>query len=174
MNGYEIHAFMRNDPHTARHYIGTFAADTLPRYAPHPSFLVMNNLPSYTPGEHWLAAVLDEHGHGQYFDSYGRSPVVKEHRDFMNRNCTRWNYNETCLQSYGSDVCGHHCLMYLLHRAHGITLTDYIQSYFSHDVQKNDEIVSVMFQRYTKKNPLCEFLSLSCHKQKCFPRKKIK
>ena len=170
--GYEIHAVMSGDTHSARHYIGTFAADTLPRYAPRPSLIVMNNLASHTAGEHWLAATIDAQGRGEFFDSYGRPPLVKNHREFMNRNCTRWDYNETCLQSIGSDVCGQYCVMYLLHRAHGINLSDYVQSYFSNDTIKNDEIVSAMFERYTVKNPLCETLSLSCHNQKCYPRRK--
>lgn len=172
MNGYELDSAMRRDPHTARHYIGTFAADTLPRCPPCPALLLTNNKKSNNPGEHWLAIALDAQGRGQYFDSYGRFPVVKEHHEFMNRNCTRWDYNETCLQSVGTSVCGQHCVMYLLHRAHGLNLSDYIQTYFSPDTSKNDKLVNVMFHHYMEKMPLCNTLAVSHNKQKSVPRKK--
>lgn len=172
MNGFELDAAMRRDPVTAHHYIGTYAADTLPRFPPYPALLIVNTMKSYSPGEHWVAIALDAHGRGEYFDSYGRGPVVREHRDFMARSCSRWRYNETWLQSLDSSVCGQHCVMYLVHRAHGITLDNYVQSYFSKNTQKNDEIVSILFQHYIEKMPVCEGVSFSCNNQICFPRKK--
>lgn len=171
MYGYEIDFVMRSEPHTARYYLGTFAADTLPRLASRPCLLTMNTKRISNSGEHWAAASVDEDGRGVYFDSYGRPPTVREHLDFMNRNCVQWSYNKSCLQSIGSNVCGQYCVTYLIHEAHGLSLNEYVTSYFSNDTKKNDAVVSLMYQRYAAETTLCHDLSLCCNKQTCFPRK---
>lgn len=162
---------MRADPHTARHYTGTYAADTLPRHAPQPGMLIMNNRRIKHPGEHWCAAWVDPNGRGTYFDSYGRPPVVKEHMAFMNRNCAQWTYNKTPLQAMGSNVCGQYCATFLIHVAHGVALEDYVHAYFTENVQKNDVIVNSLFRRYAAETTLCRELSLTCNAQTCWPRK---
>lgn len=172
MNGYEIESAIRADRHVAAQYHGTYAADTLPRHISKlPALLVVNSRPNNHPGEHWLAIAIDKDAVGEYFDSYGRPPVVKSHEDFLHRNCRRWRYNHTLLQDIGSDVCGQYCVTYLIHKAHHISAADFVKAYFSKDCQKNDCIVEAMFKRYSKRTKLCQDLLLTCNKQKCCPRR---
>jgi hypothetical protein len=39
-----------------------------------PRMLVCSSDPSTKPGQHWIAIYVDENGHGEYFDTYGRQP----------------------------------------------------------------------------------------------------
>ncbi|CAK1594571.1 unnamed protein product [Parnassius mnemosyne] len=50
------------------------------------------------PGSHWVALYIDTNDVGQYFDSYGRSPV-RYHLEFLKRNCKRWNWNVDRIQN---------------------------------------------------------------------------
>jgi hypothetical protein len=170
--GYEIEAALRTDPHVSDLYLGTCAADTLPYYIQHtPTLICVNNKPLSHEGEHWLAISIDAEGHGEYFDSYGRPPIVKEHKAFLKRNCKSWIYNQACLQSLGSDACGQYCVTYLIHKAHNIKMNDFITTYFCKDTAANDDIVKIVFSRYTHQKKLCQDMSYNCNKQKCYPRK---
>lgn len=172
MDGYAIQAAMRGDPHAAGVFSGVFAADTLPRtLGDKPAFIVANGQCSHMEGDHWVAIVVDSAGRGEYFDSYGRPPIVKSHRQFLNRNCARWTYNDACLQSIGSDVCGQYCVAYLLHRAHHFTLQDFIKDYFSEDTEKNDRIVTNLYNQHVKCMRHCHDYPPLRSNQTCCARK---
>jgi len=156
MDGYTIQRILLGEPHTKKIFVGVYAADTLPRRLGRaPALLVANTHCSHLPGEHWVAFYIDCHRRGEYFDSYGRPPVVKSHRDFLQRNCTTWKFNTMCLQSVGSTVCGHYSVTYLLHRAHNFTLVEFVNDFFSGDTEKNDCIVLDLLKNYTKRSKYC-------------------
>ncbi len=172
MNGYDIEAAMRSDPHVKNMYIGTFAADTLPRHiASLPALLIVNNRENSHEGEHWLAIAIDKKRHGVFFDSYGRAPFVRTHRSFLNRHCTRWTYNRQCLQSLGSDVCGQYCITFLMHQAHGMRLKTFLKTYFSDNTFENDMTVAELFQHYTQCTKICEDYPPSVSNQTACTRK---
>lgn len=172
MNGYAIESAMRSDAHVKTQYIGTFAADTLPRHVHAlPALLIVNNQKNTQEGEHWLAIAIDNKRHGIFFDTYGRAPFVRSHRNFLNRNCTRWTYNTKCLQSIGTDVCGQYCITFLMHQAHGVRLKDFLKTYFTDDTLANDITVSELFDHYTKCTKLCEDFASSVSNQKACARK---
>ncbi|KAG8231302.1 hypothetical protein J437_LFUL006958, partial [Ladona fulva] len=41
-----------------------------------------------------LPFFIDDKGKGDYFDSYGITPFVREHINVMNRVCTSWQWNK--------------------------------------------------------------------------------
>ena len=146
MDGLTLHQVMKHDPHAAPLFQGVFAADTLPRHIiKKQGYYIINTDPIRKPGRHWVAAAIDCHGHGEFFDSYGMSPYTPEHRQFLNRHCKSWKYNHVDLQALDSTVCGQYCVMYLLHKAHGYSLPDFVNMYFSDNCNENDKIVSRMF-----------------------------
>lgn len=170
MDGTTIDAIMRGDKHTAPLFLGVYAADTLPRVLhSYPSMLIANTDCISKSGSHWIAVFIDENGNGEFFDSYGMPPIIKEHRQFLNRLCKKWKYNVKKLQAYNSSVCGEYCLLYLMHKAHGYSLKQFLRMYFDKNDRKNDAIVHYMVKRYSKKRKFChEFI---VNPQTCTPRK---
>lgn len=86
MDGLTLAALMKKDKHVSPLFEGVFAADTLPRTLhKRPALIICNTDPIALPGQHWVACYVDKDGHGEYWDSYGGKPFVKQHRAFLNR-----------------------------------------------------------------------------------------
>ena len=90
----------------------------------HKGLFIVNNEPSWLPGEHWIAVYNDE-----LFDSYGFPP------SFYNISNIH-NYNKTQIQSYYSNKCWAYCIYYLLKRVDGMTLNNICKS-LKYDDDKN-------------------------------------
>ena len=171
MDGLTLEIFMRQDPHTAPFFEGVFAADVLPRVLhKKPSLLIANLDPITKKGSHWVAFYRGCEGRGEYFDSYGLPPMVTEHKRFLNRTCQSWRYSPVCLQAFNSTVCGEYCLMYLVYKAHGYSLNQFVQL-FSDDVEKNDILVHQMIKRYSKGHVFCDDFIVNSNRQSCCARK---
>jgi len=151
MQGFELDTAMRADAHATRHFCGVFAADTLPRQLDTlPALLIANTDCSHLSGQHWVAFHVDKNGRGEFFDSYGRAPFVRAHRQFLNRVCTKWVHNPTRLQDLGGTVCGQYCITYLLYKAHQRSLNEYVSDLFTNDTNMNGLIVSRLYKQYSK------------------------
>ena len=109
MNSQQIDRVIRRH---VRRFDGIYSIDNLPRHDG-PKLLVANTDPADRPGEHWIAISVDDHGNGQYFDSFGRAPL-KRCKDYMNRHYRRWTYNRMQFQSVASELCGHYCIVWCL------------------------------------------------------------
>lgn len=156
MDGLTLDTLMRRDRHIAPFFEGVFASDTLPRaLGKRPALLISNTDPISKPGSHWVAMYIGENGEGEYWDSYGLPPLVRNHKKFLQRMCKKYTYNHKSLQSLHSEVCGEYCVLYLVHRAHGISLHAFLKQLFSPDPEKNDQIVRTMFKRMFSHQKLC-------------------
>ena len=156
MDGYTLDTLMRKDKHVAPFFEGVFAADTLPvRLQKRPALLIANTDPITKPGQHWVAFYIGKNGEGEYWDSYGMPPLVPNHKRFLNRLCKKWTYNHTSLQSLDSEVCGEYCALYLIHRAHGISLHQFLKKRFTTDPEKNDQVVRQLFKRMFGQKKTC-------------------
>lgn len=121
--------------------LGIYPLDMLPLHLPpkRPLLIVCNTDPHSKPGEHWIVIYLDDKCHGEYFDSFGRTPLPT-FREFLDRHCTNWIYNEKQLQSVVSRFCGHYCVFYCLFKLLLYSM-DSIVDCFSNDTTLNDIIV---------------------------------
>lgn len=117
---------------TKPYFEGVFALDELPNtYLFHrPRLLVCNTAYSKSPGEHWVAFFLTDNS-VDYFDSYGSSPSHTALLDFIVKNSTGFpfRYNTRCLQALNATTCGKYCVTYLLYRAMGYTLNQYLDMF---------------------------------------------
>ena len=46
----------------------------------------------------------------------------------MNKHCLHWTYNTVRVQEEGSTVCGFHCIVYLIHRCTGHSMTRLLEN----------------------------------------------
>lgn len=115
---------------------GVFSCDTLPDRVR--GLIVCNTDPHDKPGEHWIAMYIDD-DHGEYFDSFGRVPP-KVFKDYLNRNCKYWIFNDKQLQSICSRFCGHYCIYYCTLKCRGFDLRRIVSS-LTNDTGFNDVLV---------------------------------
>lgn len=172
MDGITLERVVRQDPHADAQFAGVFASDTLPRTLKcKPALLIANLDPISKPGSHWVAIRIGCDGKGEYFDSYGLPPYVPKLRRYLDRKCRSWRYNTVDLQALNSTVCGQYCAMFVLFRAHGYTMQNFVNKYFTEHCQKNDRLVYSMFKRYSRNVKLCDDVHTK-KTQVCCERKK--
>ena len=125
---------------------GVHAAYQLHSPLKRPTAMVVNTEPSWKQGRHWVAIYLPNTGSLEYFDSFGEPPKVSFIRRFLKNK--PFVYNHKPLQSLTSDVCGHYCIYYLVHRARGMDM-DGITARFDKDRERNDEdVFAFVHQHY--------------------------
>ena len=114
MDTRKISREMRNNIHTAQHYLGTFPADKLPPRPSKNTCFISNTDPHTKPGQHWVAVYVDNRGTPYYFDPYGLPPITAYHLEFLNGAPRgRWFFNTKQVQSTRSKNCGKHCINFL-------------------------------------------------------------
>src|SRR5882757_5972685 len=118
MDTNQIRNILSSDCKLSISFEGVFASDQIPKFCEQPAALVCNLDPHNRPGSHWVAMYINN-GVGEYFDSYGLAPIDVNFVNFLNNNCTSWNYNKIELQAFNSEVCGHYCIWFLSERARG-------------------------------------------------------
>lgn len=113
-----------------RGFEGVFPIDYLPQIEPGKTYIV-NTSPSTIAYGHWVAIC-----NMNFFCSYGINPVVY--------GLPEMPYNDVCLQSVLSDVCGYYVILYarLISRGHGEN--DMLKC-FTDDYKLNDRILMGFF-----------------------------
>jgi hypothetical protein len=124
MNTLEIDHVLKTHPRTRNVFKGVYARNRLPRRLSVPSALIGNTDPDDRPGTHWVALYIDANSRGEYYDPTGSPPFLRAYVNFMNKHCMSWTYNTVRVEERGSTVCGHHCIVYLIHRCAGHSMTD--------------------------------------------------
>jgi len=81
------------------------------------------------PGAHCVALCISDSGYAEYFDSYGSPPYRLEIIAFLQRHSISWTFNRNRLQGLTSNVCGHYCCIYVLHKAGGQTMTSFVDMF---------------------------------------------
>ena len=153
MNTYQLEAVMNRDRFSQSKFIGVFPMDLLPKnkieHCTRPFCLIINSAPSTNEGEHWLAVYVDVYGEGQLFDSYGNNANFYDRRleTFLKKNCTEHSYNKSELQALWSDVCGQHCLYFLLHRSRHIPAKTILEL-FGRNKLVNDSLVDAFIHKH--------------------------
>lgn len=163
------------DPYAAPFFEGVFAADTLPRTLKTRPSLVLANCDNLgKAGSHWVAFFIGSDRKGEFFDSYGLPPIIESHRAFLQRTCTSWKHNTTCLQSLNSTVCGIYCASFLLHRARGVSLHDFVNNNFKSpwNCKSNDNTVRTLYRKFANNCKKPCIVSHYSTIQQCYPRRK--
>ena len=143
MNTSQIGAVLQRDPFSKALFQGVFPSDQLPiQVQRYPACFVANVDPKGRPGSHWCAFYFTQDQQGEFFDSYGRKPheYTQAFKDFIERNSKQWTYNEQCLQSLNSNVCGHYCLFYIMCRCRRVSMKTIVNR-FSKNTVRNDSLV---------------------------------
>lgn len=120
---------------------GVYSRNQLPNKLKGFKTIICNTDPSYAPGEHWVAIVINSDGTGDYFDSYGLPPLHNEFKKFLHINCPNgWFHNPITLQCLSCVTCGHYCVAYIKMRCSGKSYCDFI-SLFTSNLVSNENIV---------------------------------
>lgn len=97
------------------HFRGVFMRDTLMREKKRMAAKecwILNHGTTYTDGTHWTALAKNNNT-AFYFDSFGKLPPPLEVINYLNKNIQLY-YNAKKYQNYGTAICGHLCLRFLL------------------------------------------------------------
>ena len=143
MNTQQLVQVLQTDRATKPYFQGVFPSDQLPLSISHyPAAVVANVDPKGQPGSHWCAFYFTKDRKGEFFDSYGLQPkdYTFAFQDFLTQNSRTWTYNKKHLQSIDSNVCGHYCLYFLIHRCRNLTMKHIVARFKGH-LQQNDRFV---------------------------------
>lgn len=173
MNTLEIDRYATNNRLISKSYIGCFAADELPTKRilekELPCSMVVNLCNSAINSElcHWVGIYISK-GRGKIsmFDSSGlpTHTLNKYIKTFIARQkrmrSRRWTKktletNNRQIQSYESVLCGKFVLCFLWFKANKMSTKKYVEIFKSgndSDLQKNDEILTLMFDNLFNKN----------------------
>ena len=132
MNTLEIDTMLKKHPHSRPVFKGVYARKRLLRLLSVPSVLVGNTDPDHPMGQHSVAIYIDANSKWEYYDPTGRPPFLRAYVNFMKKHCHTWIYNTIRVQEEGSTVYGHHCIVYLIHRCAGHTMTDVTRLFENH------------------------------------------
>lgn len=139
MNTLDINKILKNNNWTKSCFLGTFPSDKIPKSLNLPYCFVANTDPSTGKGSHWVAVYVNNKNRADYFDSYGNEPsgVIKK---YLDSNCASFRYNRKQVQSFGSSVCGQHCILFLYLRCRGAKMAS-VMAQFQSDTVVNDTVV---------------------------------
>lgn len=148
MNTQEIIHALKN----VKQFQGVRPADDLPRISRLSTsrFYILNTDPSDKPGEHWVAVYIGETP--EFFDSLGHSPshYYNEFEYLLVNRGPKYMYNAKRIQNYGSDVCGHYCIFYVVLRSMGYSLKDIVRV-FNNDLYSNDRVVRLFYDQLLRR-----------------------
>src|SRR5215469_3120914 len=137
------------------YFQGVYPIDILPSTLTKPSIIVINLDKHYMPGSHWVAVCFADSGYAEYFDSYGLPPYKLEIMAYLQRHSISWTFNRHRLQGLTTNVCGHYCCIYALHRARGFSMTSFVNMFSPARYTCNDIKAARMFRAHFGECPAC-------------------
>jgi hypothetical protein len=138
-----------------KYFWGVYPVALLPSTLLKPSIIGNNLDKHYMPGSHWVAVCISDSGYAEYFDSYGLPPYKFEIMAFLQRHSISWTFNRHRLQGLTSNVCGHYCCIYALHRAKGQSMTSFVNLFEPARFACNDKKAARMFRAQFGVCPAC-------------------
>ena len=152
LNNLQLDYLAGTHPKLAQVFYGTVPCDRLPRTIPQegPTAYIVNTDPHDEPGRHWIA-IWTEGNVSEIMDSYGLSLEVYGTTDplveWLNRHFKYQLHNRQSLQSIFSQSCGDYALMYLIDRAEGRSMQQFLNRFKKKDYVNNDRKVGQMMKR---------------------------
>ena len=123
MNPYQLKCAINHDCNMRNAICDVYPADEIPRTLRMCKEFIVNTDPHQKTGKQWITFFYDDDTL-ECFDSYGRSPdgYSVYLRQFMGK-FYRIKVNKKRLQSNDTAVCGQYCLVYLMCRTRGYSMT---------------------------------------------------
>lgn len=146
MNTLDIDRLLFNDPPTAPHFLGTLAADQLPKVRPSatPFYICCNTKSSSSPGEHWLALCSLDGTTLLWFDSFGRGVPRTGHLKRFASLFPVVCYNAVKHQNDKTEVCGGYVILVISLLARGLTFLEIMQIF---EKTRDDDSLIVVYLR---------------------------
>lgn len=148
----QLNYLARQDPVLTSYFRGVFPSDQLPESAnKRTSAYIVNTDPHDKPGRHWIA-IWTDHDVCEMMDSYALPLEYYESKP-LQRWTRKWKRvvsNGQALQSLSSKACGHYCLFYLLAKAKGYSMQDFLACFSDKDYVANDHKVGQMLTHFIK------------------------
>ena len=152
LNNLQLDYLAGTHPRLAQVFYGTVPCDRLPKTLPQegPTAYIVNTDPHDEPGKHWIA-IWTEGNVSEIMDSYGLSLEVYGTTDplleWLSRHFKYQLHNGQSLQSLFSQSCGDYALMYLIDRAEGRSMQQFLNRFNKNDYVNNDRKVGQMMKR---------------------------
>ena len=147
----------RQDPNLKRVFYGTVPCDGLPKspITNKPRAYIVNTDPHNQPGQHWIA-LWTENNVCEVMDSYALPlDFYSQAKPLKEWVLNKWKYvvtNGKSLQGLPSQACGHYALLYLIMKAKGQTLQDFLQMFSDYNRVNNDHRVGEMLKQIIHSN----------------------
>ena len=169
LNNLQLDHLAMNHPTLAPVFHGTVPCDRLPKKLSKegPTAYIVNTDPHDEPGMHWIALwtegktceVMDSYGIS--LDVYGRTAPFQE---WLDRHFKSTLHNGKSLQSLFSQSCGDYALMYLIDRAKGRSMHDFLNRFKENDHMNNDHKVGQMLKGLVVDELVwCKICNTPCH-----------
>jgi hypothetical protein len=143
MLGLEIVDYFRQQPLLKKHFLGVFAADSLPNLIPRlreKKFAVINTDIAAGDGKHWYA-LFKVNKNLECFDSLG----LRDGETILDRlePVKKVIFNKSPVQPLHSDKCGWYAIYFATARMLNCDLPfqEILNDYFEKDLEVNDQIV---------------------------------
>jgi hypothetical protein len=140
-----------------KYFQGVYPIDLLASLIVKPAIIVTLDK-HYMPCSHWVAICLSHYGCADYFDLYGFPPFKLEITTFLERHSISWTSNLHKLQGLTSNICGHYCCIYALHRAKRLSMTSFVNIFSPAHYNCNDIKAVRMFCAQFWERPACSQL----------------
>ena len=135
-----------SDPKLCQMFYGTVACDHLPAVINQegPTAYIVNTDPHDQPGKHWVA-LWTHYNVCELLDSYAlpleqyktTDPLI----EWLHRHYKYQVHSDQLIQSVFSQSCGDYDLMFLVLKARGPSMQDFLSLFSSHDFVSNDRKV---------------------------------
>lgn len=150
----QLNALGTSDSVLKPYFVGAMACDELP---PHPQRVIpqayiANTHPAQKPGEHWIA-VWTEGTSCELLDSYGLDLHTYRDATPLLVWLNQWEHvkkNERALQSIETASCGDYAIVYLMCKARGQSMEEFLGYFTSSDYARNDDIVGHLLEEIIK------------------------
>ncbi len=152
LNNVQLDHLAQQHPTLGLYFYGTVACDRLPKKPEKKEAkgYIVNTDPYQMSGKHWIA-LWTKDNECEVMDSYALPLEVYQTtrplQEWLNRHWKYVVYNGQSLQSLYSQSCGDYALIYLIDRAEGRSLNEYLSRFKKHDYVYNDHKVGQMLKK---------------------------
>ena len=126
LDNWTINRILEGNRLTSRHYLGCYAANNMPSVHRFTFSMVLNKDPLPKKGSHWLAIYAPNSYAVWFFDAFGDPPPEGPIKDFIDSFSTKAESTRV-IQSPLTEVCGHHCIYFIVMCSQGRRLDEIVR-----------------------------------------------